>query len=295
MKNTSQKIVFFGTEQFSLTALSHLIQAGYNIVAVVTKPDSKKGRGQQLTPPEVKVLAAKHNIPVWQPTRLAEIADRVSALGVATGVLVSYGKIIPQSIIDLFSPGIINVHPSPLPAYRGPAPIESAIINGDIETGVTIMKLDAAMDAGPLYAVRTHPLAGTETGPELYRTLAVAGAELLVEVLPAIIDGSLQPHPQDDTKASYTSLLKKEDAPLDLTSLTAIQAERRVRAYLSFPKSKLKIGDNQIIITKAHVSQTKNTPLDSSCQDGAFLVIDELITPNGRRTDGAAFSRGYSG
>ena len=295
MKNTSQKIVFFGTEQFSLTALSHLIQAGYNIVAVVTKPDSKKGRGQQLTPPEVKVLAAKHNIPVWQPTRLAEIADRVSALGVATGVLVSYGKIIPQSIIDLFSPGIINVHPSLLPAYRGPAPIESAIINGDIETGVTIMKLDAAMDAGPLYAVRTHPLAGTETGPELYRTLAVAGAELLVEVLPAIIDGSLQPHPQDDTKASYTSLLKKEDAPLDLTSLTAIQAERRVRAYLSFPKSKLKIGDNQIIITKAHVSQTKNTPLDSSCQDGAFLVIDELITPNGRRTDGAAFSRGYSG
>ena len=295
MKNTSQKIVFFGTEQFSLTALSHLIQAGYNIVAVVTKPDSKKGRGQQLTPPEVKVLAAKHNIPVWQPTRLAEIADRVSALGVATGVLVSYGKIIPQSIIDLFSPGIINVHPSLLPAYRGPAPIESAIINGDIETGVTIMKLDAAMDAGPLYAVRTHPLAGTETGPELYRTLAVAGAELLIEVLPAIIDGSLQPHPQDDTKASYTSLLKKEDAPLDLTSLTAIQAERRVRAYLSFPKSKLKIGDNQIIITKAHVSQTKNTPLDSSCQDGAFLVIDELITPNGRRTDGAAFSRGYSG
>lgn len=294
MTNTSAKIVFFGTEDFSLTALTGLIEAGYTIAAVITKPDSKKGRGQKIIPPQVKVLAMRHNIPVWQPNNLTDIIEDIRALGHPTGVLVSYGKIIPQAIIDLFTPGIINVHPSLLPKYRGPSPIESAIKNGDLTTGVSIMQLAARMDAGPVYAARRHPLHGTETRPELYHALAAIGTNLLLETLPSIIDGSLRPTAQDEKKASYCQLLQKADANLDLSKMTATDAEHTVRAHIGFPKSKLMIGDQPIIVTKAHISDQQKTPLDNICQDGAYLCIDELIAPSGRRMDSDAFLRGYN-
>lgn len=294
MTNTSETIIFFGTEEFSLTVLEGLIEAGYTIAAVVTKPDSKKGRGRQLVMPSVKVLAQKHDITVWQPVKVAEINEDVKALGAVTGVLVSYGKIIPKSTIDLFTPGIINVHPSLLPKYRGPSPIESAIKNGDTKTGVSIMQLSAAMDAGPVYAASEHPLKGTETRADLYRSLAVEGTDLLLESLPAIMEGTLAPLPQNEAEATYCKLLQKEDSELDLSSLTAEEAERRVRAYLGFPKSKTVINGNSIIITKAHVSSEQKTPLDLMCRDGAFLTVDELIAPSGRYMNGAAFLRGYA-
>jgi methionyl-tRNA formyltransferase len=294
MTNTSATIVFFGTEDFSLTALTGLIEAGYTIAAVVTKPDSKKGRGQKLVPPQVKVLASRHNIPVWQPNNLMDITEDVRALGVTTGVLVSYGKIIPQAVIDLFTPGIINVHPSLLPKYRGPSPIESAIKNGDSETGVSIMHLVAKMDAGPVYTAKHHPLHGTETRPELYHALADIGTNLLLETLPGIIDGSTHPTPQNEYDASYCQLLQKADANLDLSKMTATEAERTIRAHIGFPKSKLMIGDQPIIVTKAHITDQQKTPLDIICQDGAYLSVDELIAPSGRRMDGSAFLRGHT-
>ncbi len=290
MMNTSEKIVFFGTEDFSLAALADLIDAGYHIAAVVTKPDSKKGRGQRLVPPAVKILAAQHHIPV----KLAEIRDDLQSLAPAAGVLVSYGMIIPQSIIDIFAPGIINVHPSLLPKYRGPSPIESAIKNDDDKTGVTIMRLSAKMDAGPVYTAQEYPLSGAETRPELYSILATVGTDLLLRVLPTILDNSLQPIPQDDTKATYCSLLQKADAWLDTTALTAIQAERLVRAHLGFPKSKINIAGHDVVITKAHVTDVQKTPLDVVCLGGAYLSIDELVAPSGRRMNGDAFLRGYA-
>lgn len=294
MTHTSAKIIFFGTEDFSLTALTALIEGGYDIAAVVTKPDSRKGRGQQLTPPSVKVLATRHNIPVWQPTKLSEIAEGVKKLQPVTGVLVSYGKIIPLSIIELFTPGIVNVHPSLLPLYRGPSPIESAILNGDDTTGVSIMQLASAMDAGPVYTAKTNTLSGNETRPELYHTLAIVGSSLLLEALPRIIDGSLTPFPQDDSRAVYCQLLQKKDSLIDGALLSAAQAERHVRAYLDFPKSKILFHEHTLVVTKAHVSVHQKTPLDILCQDGAYLVIDELIAPSGRRMDAAAFVRGYA-
>jgi methionyl-tRNA formyltransferase len=150
------------------------------------------------------------------------------------------------------------------------------------------------MDAGPVYAAKRHPLIGTETRLELHHALADIGTNLLLETLPAIIDGSLQPTPQDETKATYSHLLQKSDAFLNLTVLTASEAERIIRAHIGFPKSKLTIGDQTIVVTKAHVADQQKTPLDILCQDGVYLCVDELIAPSGRRMDGNAFLRGYA-
>lgn len=294
MNRTSKPLIFFGTEDFSLTALTGLIEAGYDIAAVVTKPDSKKGRGQKLTPPRVKVIATQHNIPVWQPTKLVDIIPQIIQLQPVAGVLVSYGKIIPQALIDLFEPGIVNVHPSLLPKYRGPSPIESAIKNCDSATGVSIMQLTAAMDAGPVYAQVGHQLHGSETRPELYHALADIGTNLLLETLPHILDGALLPQAQDDAAATYSQLLQKADANLNLAQLSAQQAEALVRAHLGFPKSKVNLLDQLCVITKVHISTQQKTPLDLICQDGAFLTIDELIAPNGKTMSGEAFLRGYA-
>lgn len=286
------KIVFFGTENFSLDSLVALVENDFDIVAVVTKPDQPKGRGHKLTAPAVKTYALDHNIPVWQPAKLSEIKQPLLDLGPITGVLVSYGKIIPQSIIDLFTPGIINLHPSLLPRYRGPTPIESAIYNGDQSTGVSIMRLSAAMDAGPVYYQHKQRLTGSETQPMLYDTLGRIGAAKLVETLPSIIGGQLEAVDQDDSKASYCRLLYKSDSLLVPADQTAVQAERKVRAHLVYPKTKYQIADHLVTITKAHVSSQAKSPLDIACQTD-FLSIDELVAPSGRTMSAQDFLRGY--
>jgi len=293
MTNISQKIVFFGTEEFSTYSLKKLIEAGYTIAAVVTKPDNRKGRGQKLTEPPVKTIALQHNIPVLQPQKIMDISDELKSIDHPLGVLVSYGKIIPQAIIDLFTPGIVNVHPSLLPTYRGPSPIESAIEHGDQETGVTIMQLSAEMDAGPIYAYIPHELTGRETRPELYTTLGQLGAELLLAVLPDIAHGRMMPGLQDDSISSYSSLLNKSDAYLQPQTQTASEAERLIRAHLGFPKSKLSVQGHEIIITKAHVTDQQETPLDVAFKGGTYLSVDELIAPSGKLMNAAAFLRGY--
>ncbi len=294
MKNISPTIIFFGTEDFSLESLHRLIDAGYSIAAVVTKPDSKRGRGQIMTSPAVKELALKNDIPVWQPDSLSSIIDKVKILNSKPlGVLVSYGKIIPQSIIDLFDPGVINIHPSLLPNWRGPSPIESAIKSGDKKTGVTIMQLSKEMDAGPIYKQIAQPLHGNETRVELYEKLAKVGADLLIDVLPSILDGSLKATPQDDKKASYCPMLTKDDAYLNLQALDAHEAERTIRAHMGFPRSKLIINASTVIIKRAHASSSGTEPLSIKCRGGLFLTIDELIAPSGRAMTGQDFLNGY--
>ena len=287
-------IVFFGTEDFSLFSLRALVEAGFPVSLVITKPDTKRGRGGKTASPAVKLFAIEHGIAVLQPHKLSEITDAVQRLNRPAGVLVSYGKIIPQAVIDLFSPGIINVHPSLLPLYRGPSPIESAIANRDAKTGVTLMQLSKAMDAGPLYYQVPYALDQTETRPELYQTLGQLGANILVQQLPAILSGSLQPTPQNDAEATYCQLLTKESSHLDLTSLTAGQAEARIRAHLGFPRSRDRVGDYDLIVTKAHAVMDAKTPLDLACQNGAFLAVDELVAPSGRTVTAAEFLRGHS-
>lgn len=289
----SKTILFFGTDSFSVSALRHLIEAGYSIGAVITKPDTKSGRGQKVTPPAVKVLAEQHAIPVWQPTRLDEITNDIAAFDQPVGVLSSFGRIIPQHIIDMFTPGIINVHPSLLPAYRGPSPIETAILNGDRQTGASIMLLSAAMDAGPVYVQASYPLTGIETQPELYEQLADFGSSLLIQHLPHILDGTLLPTPQLGD-VTYTHLLQKSDAVVDPLAYKAATLARKVRAHLVYPKTKLTLLGQPVTITAASASPVQTSSLDVICGDGEFLVISELIGPSGRRMTGHDFLNGYS-
>lgn len=293
MPSISTPILFFGTEDFSATALEGLIAAGFSVKAVITKPDSKKGRGHKLSSPLVKQIAEAHSIDVWQPTKLADIHDDIQQLQPVAGVLVSYGKIVPQSIINLFTPGIINVHPSLLPKYRGPSPIESAILNGDKSTGISIMELSKEMDAGPIYHQVEFHLPKYETKPHLYKKLAETGTSELIAALPRILDGSLQPTPQKDADATYCQLLTKEDGRLNPASMTAHEAERRIRALLGFPKTRLTLHGHDIIVTKAHIATQGETGLAVEFSDGNSLIIDELVGPSGKTMSGDAFEKGY--
>lgn len=291
---TSSSVIFFGTEAFSGPSLEALIAAGYDVKAVVTKPDSRRGRGRGLEAPLVKRIAQAHDIPVLQPNKLGEITADLEKLLPATGVLVSYGKIIPQRILDLFEPvGIINVHPSLLPKYRGPAPIEGAILAGDKVTGISIMKLTAGMDEGPVFSQTTYPLRGDETKPQLYERLSTLGAQQLIADLPAILEGSLVAKPQEISDVSYTSLISKQDGIVDPLTDDAYAIERKVRAYAGYPKVRLSYKNNDVIITSAKPSETQTgDELIVPCANNTWLRIVELIGPSGKTMSGRDFLHG---
>lgn len=291
MKQPS-RLIFFGTEEFSSQSLQALLDNGWNVVAVVTKPDAKAGRGQALTAPKVAEIAAKAGIKILQPVKVQETYDELKALQPTHGILVSYGKIIPASIIDLFPGGIINVHPSLLPKYRGPSPIEAPILNGDSKTGVSLMLLSVGMDEGPVYYQKEVALNGNETKPELYLKLSKVGSEILVEQLKNIIDKQLPPIPQDDSKATYTKLIRKEDGEIDWGK-PAARLEKEVRAFLGYPKSTTVIDGHRVVVTKARIAQSETDgQLVQKCLD-SWLEILELIAPSGRKITGANFISGY--
>lgn len=291
----SSRLVFFGTEAFSVPTLQSLIAAGYSIVAIVTKPDSRRGRGKKTFIHPIKQIGLDHNIPVLQPNRVDDIEADLRALTPSAAILVSYGKIIPERILNVFEPvGIINIHPSLLPHYRGPSPIEATILAGDKITGVSIMKLNAGMDTGPIFAQRTTALTGIETKPELSQQLAITGAELLMDVLPDVLSGTLQPEEQQNNSVSVTSLINKEDGQLNPLTDNAYALERKIRAYQGYPKPHLLLYKNDVIVTSSKVT---SVPLDGqlviSCANKTYLEIETLIAPSGRSMSGADFLRGY--
>lgn len=259
MKKISRPIVFFGTENFSAKSLRALIDADFEIAAVVTKPDSAQGRGKKIQSHPIKEIALAANIPVWQPEKVLEISDNIKSLQSPVGILVSYGNIIPDSILDLFKPGIINIHPSLLPKYRGPSPIESAILNGDSQTGVSIMKLTKEMDAGPIYSQIKIDLKNDEYSEDLYEILAKKGAEHLIDILPSILDEQLQASTQNEADASYCQLIEKSDGTIDWSKL-ASTIEREIRAFHRWPKSRTKLGEVEVIITSAHTYEADGSP-----------------------------------
>ena len=229
------RIVFFGTPEFALPSLEALVKNGYTPELVVTKPDEPSGRKQIITPPPVKVYAESQHIPVFQPIHLAHELDKIPDADLF--IVVAFGAIIPQGIIEKAKQGILNIHPSLLPRWRGPSPIQSAILNGDAQTGVTLMQIDELMDHGPVIAQERFSLLEKKwTSPALHDTLADLGAQMLIKAIPEWMNGKVTPTPQDDLKATYCKLIKKDHGRI-AWSRPADEIERMIRAYTPWPSA----------------------------------------------------------
>ncbi|USN96408.1 MAG: methionyl-tRNA formyltransferase [Candidatus Nomurabacteria bacterium] len=300
------KIVFFGNERLvsglektSAPILCGLIERGYDIAAVVSHYTFGKSRNNREL--EVAEIAKTYGIPLFTPSKPAEIAQELNELHADIAVLVAYGRIVSQEIIDMFPKGIINIHPSLLPRYRGPTPIEATILNGDDRAGVSIIQLTAGMDEGPIYSQKSLNISGTETKFELYKKIEETVTPLFFEVFPKIIDGTLKPEPQNNNEASYCKLIQKSDSRVDWNK-SALEIEREIRTFLGWPQSKTNLGKTEIIITKAHVvsgdlpigkavRQDRNTLLVGTSKD--LLSIDALKPLGKQEMPISAFLAGY--
>jgi len=230
------RLVFLGTPAFAVPTLERLVERGHQVIAAVTQPDRPKGRGQALAPPPVKEAALRLGVPVYQPERVKrpEAVEYLRDLAPDAMVVVGYGQIIPQSVIDIPRLGILNVHASLLPKYRGAGPIQWAIANGESVTGVTIMQIDAGLDTGPMLLQAETAIGGEETAPELAGRLSAMGADLLVEALDGLAGGRIAPRPQDNTQATYAPMLKKEDGRIDWNR-SAARIHNQVRGMQPWP------------------------------------------------------------
>lgn len=231
-----KRIVYMGTPEFSVPALEGLVQSEYEVVAVYTRPDKPVARSKEPAPSPVKRVALEHGIEVVQPVRLREPAEveRLAALRPDAIVVAAYGQILPQSVLDIPASGCLNIHPSLLPKYRGASPIASAILEGEEDTGITIMLMDAGMDTGPIISQFVVGIEPDDTTGSLGERLARAGARLLAETLPMWFEGWLTPRPQDESEATYTKQIAKEDGAIDW-HMSAFEIQRRVRAFQPWP------------------------------------------------------------
>ena len=232
------KIMFMGTPDFSVGTLEALIEAGHEIVCVVTQPDRPGGRGKRMQYSAVKKAALKYDIPVYQPKRVREpeAIEKLASYGAELGVVIAFGQILPQELLDMPEYGCLNVHASLLPSYRGAAPMQWAIIDGQQETGVTIMKMDAGLDTGDILAMETTPITEDETAGTLHDRLSDMGANLLVRTIPDYAAGKITPVPQGETTTKYASMLKKEMGRIDWTK-SACSIERLVRGLYPWPSA----------------------------------------------------------
>jgi len=228
------KVVFFGTPQFAVPSLEGLLEhPAFEVLAVVTQPDKRRGRGNQTTPSPVKTVALAHHLPVWQPTRVKKDAQTLNQLkqtGADVFVVVAYGQILSQEILDMPKLGCINVHGSILPKYRGAAPIQWCLYHGETETGITTMLMDAGMDTGAMLLKAFTPIQLLENAQNLASRLAGLGADLLVETLLKLECQELQPIPQDGSQVTYAPLIQKQDYLLDW-SRPAIALHNQVRGF----------------------------------------------------------------
>lgn len=270
------KIVFIGTPQFGAIILEGLVKNGYKPVLVITETDKPTGRKQIITSPPVKVLAQKYNISVLQPSKILDTKYQLLDNKPDLIIVAAYGKIIPKEILEIPKYGCLNLHPSLLPRWRGASPVQYTILSGDEESGITIMFMDEKMDHGPIITNSRFKIQNTKlTTPELKRELADLGVKILIDVIPQWISGKIKVAPQDDSKATYTKILKKDDGKIDW-SKTAEQIERQIRAFDGWPESFTFWEKNRkllrIKILKARVLKS-NTKEDYSI--GKVLVVPQ--------------------
>jgi len=291
------RLVFLGTPHFAVPTLDAILAAGHEVAAVYTQPDRPKGRGQQLTASPVKQAALRHGLPIHQPLKIRHCVDELAAIRADAMIIVGYGQIIPQVIIDLPPHGIINVHASLLPKYRGAAPIQWAIANCEAVTGVTTMRINAGLDTGDMLLARETPIGAEETAIELGERLALMGAELLVETLASPVAGWAQ----DDALASYAPILKKEDGRIDW-SLPVQQIHCRLRGFQPWPGAYTSFRGQKLLITRARVwPETvsvepgtlfrRSAPL-AACGSNTALELLEVQLEGRKKTDAASFANG---
>ena len=297
------RIVFMGTPDFAVPVLSRLAEAGHEIAAVYSQPDRPAGRGRRLVETPTKRFAGEYRIEVRQPSSLRSEAEcaGLASLSPEVVVVAAYGLFLPPEALEIPPLGCLNIHPSLLPRYRGPSPVVSAILNGDDETGVTIMKLDEGMDSGPLLAQAKVQLGSRETGTELTRRLFDIGADLLVDTLPGWASGDIPAVPQEESRATFTTLVKKEDGEIDWTH-DAVRTARMVRAYEPWPGTfthwdgkLLKILDAKWVdgaTSPGHVVGLDGSGIGIGTGDG-LLAVDRLQMEGRRPSDAQDFVRGY--
>ncbi|MBR2766046.1 MAG: methionyl-tRNA formyltransferase [Blautia sp.] len=303
-----RRLIYMGTPDFAVPALKALIEAGYTVSAVVTQPDRPKGRSGALVPPPVKTAAEEAGIPVWQPEKVKDPAflARLAQAQPDLIVVAAYGRILPEAILKTPPFGCINIHASLLPAYRGAAPIQHAVINGDKESGVTIMQMDAGLDTGDILARTVIPLAEDETGGSLFDKLADAGAQLLIRTIPDLFEGRLTPEKQPaESTTPYAAMITKQMGELDF-SLPALSLERLIRgldpwpcAYTFLDGRSLKIWKAGVLPDDPDAGAVPGTVLSAdregirvACGKGC-LILTEVQLEGKKRMGADAFLRGY--
>ena len=248
------RIIFAGTPDFAARHLDALLSSGHQVVGVFTQPDRPAGRGKKLMPSPVKVLAEEHGIAVFQPSSLRpqENQQLVADLNADVMVVVAYGLILPKAVLDMPRLGCVNVHGSLLPRWRGAAPIQLSLWAGDVETGVTIMKMDVGLDTGDMLYKLSCPITADDTSATLYDKLADLGPQGLIETLQQLADNTAKPEVQDEAQVTYAEKLSKEEAQIDW-SLPAAQLERNIRAFNPWPMSWMMIDEQPVKVWKASV------------------------------------------
>jgi len=302
------KVVFMGSPTFALPALKALISSKYDVSAVYTQPDKKRGRGQQVTACPVKQYATSAALRVIQPESFRGNGEVKLLRGINPDIIIvaAYGQILPETVLQIPQYRCINIHPSLLPRYRGPSPVAAAILNGDAQTGVSIMLIERKVDSGPIIAQKKVPIQDEDTTGSLTGRLAEAGAELLINTLPEWVSGTIKPLSQDEAKASYTMMERKEDGELDW-KWPAFELWRKVRAYYPWPGCYVKWMSSRIKIVaavplagseKGSVGEVIALPRGEvtrvAVRTGAGLLGLVTIQPEGKREMAAAdFAAGH--
>ncbi len=289
------RVVFFGTPGFAVPTLLALLRSPHQVAAVVTQPDRPRGRGHKIQAEAVKRTAAECTLPVWQPERLKDPAflDRMAALDADVGVVAAYGRLLPQPLIDLPRLGMLNVHASLLPRWRGAAPVHRAIVAGDGVTGVTIMRVVLALDAGPMIARVSTPIEPNETSVQLEARLAAIGAEALVAVLADLEQGRTREIDQDECEATYAPKLERSDSPIDW-SQPAASVHNRIRGLHPWPLASSTLRGQRLLLLRSTVADTAPTgaepgtivgvrpdALEIAARPGAIHLLE--LQPEGRR------------
>ena len=299
------KVVFMGTPDFSVGTLEALVEAGHEVVLVVTQPDKPKGRGKEMQFTPVKECALKYNIPVFQPRRVreTECIEELRKYPADIMVVVAFGQILPKEILEMTPYGCVNVHASLLPKYRGAAPIQWSIIDGEEVTGVTTMQMDEGLDTGDMLLKTEIPMDEKETGGSLHDKLAAAGAKLCVETLEALQNKTVTPIPQGEATTAYAKMLDKQLGNIDWNA-KAVEIERLIRGLTPWPSAYTNWNGKVMKIWEAEVANGASEAVPGTIvkvDKDAFFVqtgdgllrVCELQIPGKKRMDAGAFMRGY--